>query len=95
MTSPTADIVGLVSDVQKSVGNYGISNFWVRPKSETPGPASEVALAAAAQTLIFFHLAAQMLFQHQSLTMLVPTLVHHTFWDYATLLHKGKQYPKM
>ena len=87
VTSPTADIVGLVSDVQKSVRNSGISHFWVKPETQTPGPASEAALAAAAQ--------APMLFQHPPLTMLMPTLVHHTFWNYARLLHKGKQYPMM
>ena len=54
VTSPTADIVGLVSDVQKSVGNSVISHFWVKPETRTPGPASEAALAAAAQALICF-----------------------------------------
>ena len=54
VTSPTADIVGLVSDVQKSVGNSGIGHFWVKPETQTPGPASEAALAAAAHALILF-----------------------------------------
>ena len=54
VTSPTADIVGLVSDVQKSVSNSGISHFWVKLETQTPGPASESVLAAAAQALILF-----------------------------------------
>ncbi len=54
LTSSTADIVGLVSDVQKSVGNSGISHFWVKPETQTPGPAFEAALAAAAQALILY-----------------------------------------
>ena len=54
VTSPTADIVGLVSDVQKFVSNSGISHFWVKPETQTPGPASESVLAAAAQALIPF-----------------------------------------
>ena len=54
VTSPTADIVGLVSDVQKSVSNSGINHFWVKPETQIPGPASESVLAAAAQALILF-----------------------------------------
>ena len=54
VTSPAADIVGLVSAVQKSVGHTGISHFWVKSETQTPGPASEAALAAAAQALILY-----------------------------------------
>ena len=54
VTSPSADIVGLVSDIQKSLGNSGISHFWVKPETQTPGPASNAALAAAAQAPILF-----------------------------------------
>ena len=51
VTSPTADIVGLVSNVQKCVGKSVISHFWVKPETQTPGLASE---AAAAQAPILF-----------------------------------------
>ena len=44
----------LLQDVQKSVGNSGVSHFWVKPETQTPGLASEAALAAAAQALILF-----------------------------------------
>ena len=52
--SPTADIVGLVSDVQQAVSNSGITHFWVKPDTQTQRSASESALAAAAQSLILF-----------------------------------------
>ena len=91
VTSPSADIVGFVSEVQKSVGNSRISHFWVKPETQTPGPASEAALAEAAQALILFSSGCPNALQ-ASATMLVPTLVHHTLWNYATLLHKGKQH---
>ena len=35
VNSSTADIVGLVSAVQKSVGNSGITHFWVKPETQT------------------------------------------------------------
>ena len=54
VTSPTADIVGLVSDVPKSVSNSRISHFWIKLETQTPGPAFEAVLAAAAQALILF-----------------------------------------
>ena len=95
VTSPSADTVGLVSDVQMSLGNSGVSHFWVKPEPQTPGPASKAAGSSNTSPHPFFHLATPMLFQHPPLTMLVPTLVHHTFWNYATLLHNGKQYSKM
>ena len=53
-TSPTADIVGLILDVQQAVNISGITHFWVKPETQTQCSASESALAAAAQSLILF-----------------------------------------
>ena len=54
--TPTADIEDPVSEVQCSVSNSGISQFWVTPETQEQEPrsASELGLEAAAQSLIVF-----------------------------------------
>ena len=46
-STPKADILDLVSEVQQSVGSSGITHFWVMPETQSRGLASELALEAA------------------------------------------------
>ena len=53
-STPKADLLDLVSEVQQSVRSSGITHFWVQPEMQSQGSASELALEAATRSLIVF-----------------------------------------